>query len=342
MVEGRTFGRFACRAATCALVAVAASLVLSARVGVAEGPAAQLRFAGASSAVREITLETSTVAGASSVALMRDGLEVARVATADGDGVVRFDDVEVASENCTFTAVFLSGSEEAVGESLPLAVAAHDFAPDKPVLRLARNQVVGANPVVRGVRCPATTKVTLLVNGVELAAEPTANTGTAFEFHVLALPYLSSTVVARASNAWGTTSGTSYAVWNLGRTPRRSTYILVDKSEFRLFQVKSNIYIRRYSVSVGTPRTPTPTGEFVITKKHRSTRSQRSGMGAYWLRLEKITTHGLRFSGYFIHGTSWVRAIGKASSLGCVDLLDPQILKLGPTVAVGTHVLIRQ
>jgi hypothetical protein len=274
------------------------------------------------------------------VVLERDGVAVATRTV--GAVPVRFDGVPVASDSCTFTAQYLSAGGDPVAESAPVPVEAADFVPCAPTLDLKDHLVVGPCPVLRGVQCSTTTTLVALVNGSPVATESVRPVHGAFSLETTGLPYEGSAVAVRAINAWGSSDSASFGVFNLGQVLARSTYIVVDRSECRLYFVKNGVFVKRYSISVGTPRTPTPTGEFVITKKRKNTHPRLAGLGAYWLRLEKVTSTGLKFRGYFIHGTSWKGAIGLPSSLGCVDMLDSQISKFGPMVPVKTHVLIRE
>jgi hypothetical protein len=318
---------------------VAAGLCAGA-VAAAASESGSLRVLGASSFAREVALEAAPVDGADLVVLEQDGVAVATRTV--GAVPVRFDAVPVASDSCTFTARYLNAGGDPVAESAPVPVEAADFVPCAPILNLKDHLVVGPSPVLRGVQCSETTTLVVLVNGSPVAAESVRPVRGAFALETTGLPYQESAVAVRAINAWGSSDSASFGVFNLGQVLARSTYIVVDRSECRLYFVKNGVFVKRYSISVGTPRTPTPTGEFVITKKRKNTHPKLSGLGAYWLRLEKVTSTGLKFHGYFIHGTSWKGAIGLPGSLGCVDMLDSQISKFGPTVPVKTHVLIRE
>lgn len=330
---------------TAAWIAAAFAMIvavglLAGAVSAAASESGSLRLLGASSFAREISLEAAPVDGAKLVVLEQDGVAVATRTV--GTGPVLFAGVPVASDSCTFTADYLSAGGEPFAQSAPVPVEAADFVPCAPIVNLRNHLVVGRGPALRGVQCSETTTLVALVNGSAVATEAVSPVRGAFSLETTGLPYQESNVAVRAINVWGSSDSASYGVWNLGAVLARSTYIVVDKSECRLYFVKNGVFVKRYSVSVGTPRTPTPTGEFVITKKRKNTHPRAAGLGAYWLRLEKITSTGLKFRGYFIHGTSWKGAIGLPGSLGCVDMLDSQILKFGPTVPVKTHVLIRE
>jgi hypothetical protein len=325
---------------TVAFTAIVAVGLLAGAASAAATESGSLRLLGASSFVREISLAAAPVDGAGLVVLEQDGVGVA-TRTVDA-WPVRFDGVPVASDSCTFTADYLSAGGELLAQSAPVAVEASDFVPCPPTLALRDHLVVGPSPVLRGVQCSETTTLVVLVNGSAVATQAVRPVRGAFSVETTGLPYQESVVAVRAINAWGSSDSASLGVWNLGAVLARSTYIVVDRSECRLYFVKNGVFVKRYSIAIGTPRTPTPVGEFVITKKRKNTHPRLPGLGAYWLRLEKITAKGLKFSGYFIHGTSYKGGIGLPGSLGCVDMLDSQILKFGPTVPVKTHVLIRE
>ncbi len=340
----RTWGRLLILCSAVFAIALAAGAASRAEVAAATVSSdGSLRLVSASRTVREVSVTASPVSGSALAVLQCNGTGVATqtVAPADTAEAVRFDHVAVASSSCTFTVTFLNAGGAELAQTPSLLVLADSFVPPAPSALLKKNSVVGPAPVIRGMRHSSTATMTVLVNGESASSRSVSTTATVFALSVAKMPYQKSFVKVRAVNAWGFSDSPTYRVWNLGRTPKRKTYIVVDKSECRLYYVKNSVFVKRFSVAIGTPRTPTPTGEFVITKKHKN-KKPYGGLGAYWLRLEKITNHGLKFSGYFIHGTSWKRVIGRAGSLGCVDMLDSQIVRFGPTVPVKTHVLIRK
>jgi len=121
--------------------------------------------------------------------------------------------------------------------------------------------------------------------------------------------------------------------------------IEVDLSEKMLILDLRGAFFKRYPVGVGRYDT-TPIGEFeVIEKVKNPTWYPSTGgvfypgdpqniLGTRWLALSK--------PGYGIHGTTEPESIGKASSAGCIRMLNRHVEELYTLVPVGTSVRIVQ
>lgn len=103
--------------------------------------------------------------------------------------------------------------------------------------------------------------------------------------------------------------------------------------------------VRRLSVAVGRPGSPTPTGRFAVTDKIAGDR-----FGPYYgcciLAISATQPHtppgwpgGNRMA---IHGTDVPSSVGAATSAGCLRAADSDLRALMDRVPVGTPVVIRR
>lgn len=109
-------------------------------------------------------------------------------------------------------------------------------------------------------------------------------------------------------------------------TSRAERYIEVDLSEQKLRAWDGGSLFLETPVSTGLPWWPTPTGEFRIWIKLRSTKME-GGSGRYYYYLPNVpyvmyfengSVPGWR--GYGLHGTYWHNAFGTPRSHGCINL----------------------
>jgi len=106
-------------------------------------------------------------------------------------------------------------------------------------------------------------------------------------------------------------------------------YILVDKSQYKLYYLEHGWVVRVFDCVLGRPALPTPLGHFHIYAK-----DPRMG-GPYGPR--RMRYHGL----FAIHGTNepWLlKRFPRNYSHGCTRLSDAHILWLYPRCPVGTPV----
>jgi lipoprotein-anchoring transpeptidase ErfK/SrfK len=140
----------------------------------------------------------------------------------------------------------------------------------------------------------------------------------------------------------------------LGWVDRRSASVRVERTRWAIHaDVSSRTVVlrragrpvRRLSVAVGRPGSPTPTGRFAVTDKLSG-----GGYGPYYgcciLALSATQpntppgwTGGNRMA---IHGTSDPSSIGAASSAGCLRAADRDLELLMSRVPVGTPVIVRR
>ena len=121
------------------------------------------------------------------------------------------------------------------------------------------------------------------------------------------------------------------------------TYIVIDKSSFKLHWVKNGWLIKTYPVAHGKYGS-TPERVWRIDAKYRT--SPGGVYGPRKMRLFKRirTSRGYRyvFSAYGIHGTNQEWVIGTQASHGCIRMYNRDVLELFPQVPLGTMVVTRR
>lgn len=120
---------------------------------------------------------------------------------------------------------------------------------------------------------------------------------------------------------------------------RWDNYIVIDKSEFRLYLVKNGLLERTYPIAHGKLGWATPSRVWRVGMKYPHT----GGVyGPRKMRLFKSTggSHYV-FSRYGIHGTNQPWVIGTRASHGCIRLYNDDIVDLYPRVPMGTMVVTR-
>jgi hypothetical protein len=118
--------------------------------------------------------------------------------------------------------------------------------------------------------------------------------------------------------------------------------IVVSLEDRKLALVENGQVAKVYTVAVGKPSTPSPSGEFSIERRvmnptyHHDGRTVLPGphnpVGDRWMGLSK--------AGYGIHGTNEPNSIGKAASHGCIRMGKADIEDLYSRVDVGDKVEI--
>lgn len=128
------------------------------------------------------------------------------------------------------------------------------------------------------------------------------------------------------------------------RYARTQLELDVDLSSRTLLVRRDGATIRRFSVGVGRPGSPTPTGHFAVTDKLAgSTYSASYGccilaLSATQPNLPAGWTGGNRIA---IHGTLSSSDFGNAVSAGCVHASDENLRYLMSIVPLGTPVVIQ-
>jgi L,D-transpeptidase catalytic domain len=129
------------------------------------------------------------------------------------------------------------------------------------------------------------------------------------------------------------------------RYARTQLELDVDLSSRTLVLRRGRALIRRASIGVGRPGSPTPTGRFAVTDKLNGS-SYSAAYGCCILALSAIQTNlpagwsgGNRVA---IHGTLSPSDFGRAVSAGCMHASESDLRYLMRIVPLGTPVVIRQ
>ena len=128
------------------------------------------------------------------------------------------------------------------------------------------------------------------------------------------------------------------------RYTRTRLEVDVDLSSRTLVIRRDGVAVRRISVGVGRPGSPTPTGRFSVTDKLNG-RAYSSAYGCCILAISATQpnlpsgwTGGNRIA---IHGTPSASDFGRAVSAGCVHAGDSDLRYLMRILPLGTPVVIR-
>lgn len=121
------------------------------------------------------------------------------------------------------------------------------------------------------------------------------------------------------------------------------TYIVIDKSQFRLYWVKNGLLIKAYPIAHGKANTPTPSRVWRIDSKYYTDPSSVYGPRKMRLYKQVATSNGYRYeyTRYAIHGTNEPWVIGTQASHGCIRMYNRDVLELWPQVPLGTMVVTR-
>jgi L,D-transpeptidase-like protein len=118
--------------------------------------------------------------------------------------------------------------------------------------------------------------------------------------------------------------------------------VLISIPDRKLALIEDGQVVRVYSVAVGAPETPSPTGRFKIVSRILKPTYYHKGfvirpgranpLGNRWI--------GLDLKGYGIHGTNEPHSIGHAASHGCIRMGKQDVEDLFRRVRVGDVVTI--
>ncbi len=111
----------------------------------------------------------------------------------------------------------------------------------------------------------------------------------------------------------------------------RQMQILVDLRRNTLALMVNGFAYKTWVVAPGSPRTPSPQGEWKIINKSRD---WGGGFGTRWMGLN--VPWGL----YGIHGTDEPWLMGRDASHGCIRMRNREVEELYQLIPVGTPVLI--
>jgi L,D-transpeptidase ErfK/SrfK len=132
--------------------------------------------------------------------------------------------------------------------------------------------------------------------------------------------------------------------------------LVINLPELDLYYFKDGTYQRRYTLAVGKPTWPTPTGNYEICEKRKNPTwnvpesiqeemeeegrevvekvppGPENPLGKFWM--------GTTASGVGIHATNRPWSVGYYASHGCIRMLPWEIAKLFPQIELGTPVKI--
>ena len=183
-----------------------------------------------------------------------------------------------------------------------------------------------------------TSEVRLYRDGVQVASATPAAYATV-DFGSFDTPAGGVTYRIEAINPLGGSSSWQKAFKRLAY-PSASTSIVIDKSEFRLYLVKSDVLIESYPVATGRTSLETPARLWKVGAKYVTDPS--SVYGPRKMRLYKWTGQTFVSTGFLIHGTNEPWVIGTKASHGCIRLYNSDVLDLYPQVPIGTMVQTRE
>jgi lipoprotein-anchoring transpeptidase ErfK/SrfK len=127
-------------------------------------------------------------------------------------------------------------------------------------------------------------------------------------------------------------------------TLARQRQIVISIADRQLAVVEDGQVLKTYPIAVGSRRTPSPDGDFVIinhakdpTYRHGDTEiapGNNNPLGSRWM--------GLSLKGYGIHGTNVQSSVGKAVSHGCFRMRKQDVEELYTMVQIGDTVTVRR
>ncbi|WP_028951604.1 L,D-transpeptidase [Synechococcus sp. CC9616] len=140
----------------------------------------------------------------------------------------------------------------------------------------------------------------------------------------------------------------SAAVGVAGVTPAQAeTSIQISLKNRYLTLFDDGKVIGKYPVAIGAPESPTPAGSYAITKMEPAPTYHKKGkviapgpknpVGVRYMAYVQIGT-----GEYAIHGTAWPNwvKLRSAVSLGCIRMLNNDVIQVFNRVKVGTPVLV--
>jgi hypothetical protein len=118
--------------------------------------------------------------------------------------------------------------------------------------------------------------------------------------------------------------------------------LVVDLEHLQLVLLRDGKAVFRAPVGVGRPESPTPRGQFYIRDRLTRYSSPFYGPLAFGTSARSATLTDWPAGGFVgIHGTSEPQLLPGWVSHGCIRLRNPDILRLGRLMPVGTPLTIR-
>jgi lipoprotein-anchoring transpeptidase ErfK/SrfK len=169
-------------------------------------------------------------------------------------------------------------------------------------------------------------------------------------------PYGRSSVAVDVRDADGWSPVKTVGVYNLGAVPSYPRYVLVDKSDFTLYLIRSGAVTAAYPIAIGMSGAPTKTGTWTLGRPVRSPSAvwgalrmpelrkvrvkvrYRTRVRGRWVRRWKWRTV-YQNSSYYIHGTNDPSSIGTAASHGCVRMYNADVFALSRQTGIEPVVI---
>ncbi|PIQ26454.1 hypothetical protein COW36_21860 [bacterium (Candidatus Blackallbacteria) CG17_big_fil_post_rev_8_21_14_2_50_48_46] len=165
--------------------------------------------------------------------------------------------------------------------------------------------------------------------------------GEAFFLPAIALETGSNELILKLQNKETLINQQKLTLYHLSERPA-ATFVLVDKYNFALYYVQNDILEKTYPIATGRPRTPTPTGLFIMGKKEIMP-YPNTGWGVRRLLIYTKSAYPSRhWSGYALHGTNNPNSIGTEASHGCVRMFNQDVTELSELIPIETPVVIRE
>lgn len=118
-----------------------------------------------------------------------------------------------------------------------------------------------------------------------------------------------------------------------------SRYIVVDKSDLRLYYVVDGALVASFPCATGRPSMPTPSAVWRIGAKYYT--DPGSVYGPRKMRLFRQQGGSFVYTAYAIHGTDTDSSIGTYASHGCIRMHNYDVLPFFDMVPLGTMVVTR-
>lgn len=186
-----------------------------------------------------------------------------------------------------------------------------------------------------------TTHVSLYVGSTLVGTQAVSSFGTA-DFGKRAMPASGVTFKVVATNPDGKTA-TRTATYTRLSYPA-STSIVIDKSDFKLYWVKGDVFIKAYPIATGRAGMETPPAIWRIDAKYKTDPAGVYGPRKMRLFRRYASGSGYKYvyTAYGIHGTNQPWVIGTKASHGCIRMYNSDVLELWPQVPLGTIVQTRE
>lgn len=202
--------------------------------------------------------------------------------------------------------------------------------------------LVGSTFVITGRVGPAVTEVSVTgATSAVVTLLPADSEGATFTVEV-SVPYGRTDLALVAGNGVAWSEPVTLTVWALGAVRSTPRLVLVDKSDFMLYVIRSRAVVSAFPVAIGMRGTPTPVGTFHLG---RPVRSPNGVWGPFRMRLYRqklvrvsyiVHVNGRRVrrwhtvlrrtgTSFYIHGTNDPDSIGTPASHGCVRMFSSDL-----------------